>query len=181
MIIKDYDPKDIDMKMLYEDTSWGAIELNYNLDVEKLTQYYADVKKNFNHMYFDFYNFPDRLNVEVSKQYMDLGYCGYYCGPISGYTLAWPVEKYEPLLEVVTDKVNMEVPSPYNGVLTAILVDEGAVVPMGTPIAEMDAEGVDGGEVSNQPEIKEETTEISPPASSAGVFLKEKLTFTLKT
>ena len=30
MIIKDYDPKDIDMKMLYEDTSWGAIELNYN-------------------------------------------------------------------------------------------------------------------------------------------------------
>ena len=31
MIIKDYDPKDIDMKMLYEDTSWGAIELNCNL------------------------------------------------------------------------------------------------------------------------------------------------------
>ena len=27
------------------------------------------------------------------------------------------VEKYEPLLEVVTDKVNMEVPSPYNGTL----------------------------------------------------------------
>ena len=52
------------------------------------------------------------------------------------------VEKYEPLLEVVTDKVNMEVPSPYNGILTAILVDEGAVVPMGTPIAEMDADGV---------------------------------------
>ena len=97
MIIKDYDPKDIDMKMLYEETSWGAIEINNNLDVEKLTQYYADVKKNFNHMYFDFYNFPERLNVEVSKQYMDLGYCGYYCGPISGYTLAWPVEKYEPL------------------------------------------------------------------------------------
>ena len=48
-------------------------------------------------MYFDFYNFPDRLNVEVSKQYMDLGYCGYYCGPISGYTLAWPKERYEPL------------------------------------------------------------------------------------
>ena len=83
------------------------------------------------------------------------------------------VEKYEPLLEVVTDKVNMEVPSPYNGILTAILVDEGAVVPMGTPIAEMDAEGVDGGEISKEPEIKEETTEISPPASSAGIFLKD--------
>ena len=80
------------------------------------------------------------------------------------------VEKYEPLLEVVTDKVNMEVPSPYNGILTAILVDEGAVVPMGTPIAEMDADGVDGGEVSTEPEIKDKTTEISPPASSAGIF-----------
>ena len=83
------------------------------------------------------------------------------------------VEKYEPLLEVVTDKVNMEVPSPYNGILTAILVDEGAVVPMGTPIAEMDADGVDGGEVSTEPEIKDKTTEISPPASSAGIFLKD--------
>jgi len=83
------------------------------------------------------------------------------------------VEKYEPLLEVVTDKVNMEVPSPYNGTLTAILVDEGAVVPMGTPIAEMDADGVDGGEVSTEPEIKDETTEISSPASSAGIFLKD--------
>ena len=83
------------------------------------------------------------------------------------------VEKYEPLLEVVTDKVNMEVPSPYNGTLTAILVDEGAVVPMGTPIAEMDADGVDGGEVSTEPEIKDKTTEISPPASSAGIFLKD--------
>ena len=74
------------------------------------------------------------------------------------------VEKYEPLLEVVTDKVNMEVPSPYNGKLTAILVDEGEVVPMGTPIAEMDADGVDGADVPKEPEIKEQTsTEITPP------------------
>tara|TARA_Y100000814_G_scaffold245614_1_gene190793 strand:- start:2758 stop:4098 length:1341 start_codon:yes stop_codon:yes gene_type:complete len=84
------------------------------------------------------------------------------------------VEKYEPLLEVVTDKVNMEVPSPYNGKLTAILVDEGEVVPMGTPIAEMDADGVDGADVAKEPEIKEQTsTEITPPASSAGIFLKD--------
>lgn len=84
------------------------------------------------------------------------------------------VEKYEPLLEVVTDKVNMEVPSPYNGKLTAILVEEGAVVPMGTPIAEMDADGVDGGEVDKESEIKEETSpEIIAPVSSAGIFLKD--------
>jgi pyruvate/2-oxoglutarate dehydrogenase complex dihydrolipoamide acyltransferase (E2) component len=84
------------------------------------------------------------------------------------------VEKYEPLLEVVTDKVNMEIPSPYSGKLIAILVAEGDVVPMGTPIAEMDAEG----DVSNTPQgtiqtIEEPAPEITVPNSTAGVFLKD--------
>ena len=48
------------------------------------------------------------------------------------------VEKYDPLLEVMTDKVNMEVPSPHSGTLTKILVAEGDSVPMGSPIAEME-------------------------------------------
>ncbi|HVB11310.1 MAG TPA: biotin/lipoyl-containing protein, partial [Bacillota bacterium] len=45
------------------------------------------------------------------------------------------VKKYEPLLEVVTDKVNAEVPSTASGVLQEILVPEGQTVPVGTPIA----------------------------------------------
>jgi pyruvate/2-oxoglutarate dehydrogenase complex dihydrolipoamide acyltransferase (E2) component len=45
------------------------------------------------------------------------------------------VEKYEPLLEVITDKVNAEVPSPYAGVLREILAEEGATVPNNTEIA----------------------------------------------
>jgi pyruvate/2-oxoglutarate dehydrogenase complex dihydrolipoamide acyltransferase (E2) component len=45
------------------------------------------------------------------------------------------VAKYEPLLEVITDKVNAEVPSPYEGVLTEILVEEGATVPNNAEIA----------------------------------------------
>ena len=48
------------------------------------------------------------------------------------------LEKYEPLVEVVTDKVTMEVPSPVDGVLIRILVEEGATVPMGAPIAEVE-------------------------------------------
>ena len=47
------------------------------------------------------------------------------------------VEKYDPLVEVVTDKVNMEFPSPASGVLTKIIAREGDVVPMGSTIAEM--------------------------------------------
>jgi 2-oxoisovalerate dehydrogenase E2 component (dihydrolipoyl transacylase) len=45
------------------------------------------------------------------------------------------VAKYEPLLEVITDKVNAEVPSPVEGILTEILVEEGATVPNNAEIA----------------------------------------------
>jgi 2-oxoisovalerate dehydrogenase E2 component (dihydrolipoyl transacylase) len=45
------------------------------------------------------------------------------------------VAKYEPLVEVITDKVNVEMPSPFAGVLRQILVEEGATVVVGTSIA----------------------------------------------
>ena len=51
------------------------------------------------------------------------------------------VEKYEPIVEVITDKVNAEVPSPFAGTLTAILVQEGETVPNNAEIAEIDGEG----------------------------------------
>ena len=65
-----------------------------------------------------------------------------------------PVERYDALVEVTTDKVNMEMPAPASGVLTRILVDEGAVVPMGAVIAEMDVEG----------DVVQAPPEPSPPA-----------------
>jgi 2-oxoisovalerate dehydrogenase E2 component (dihydrolipoyl transacylase) len=45
------------------------------------------------------------------------------------------VAKYEPLVEVVTDKVNAEVPSPFEGILREILAEEGSVVPNNAEIA----------------------------------------------
>jgi 2-oxoisovalerate dehydrogenase E2 component (dihydrolipoyl transacylase) len=45
------------------------------------------------------------------------------------------VEKYEPFVEVSTDKVNAEVPSPVSGVIREVLVKEGETVATGTPIA----------------------------------------------
>jgi pyruvate dehydrogenase complex dihydrolipoamide acetyltransferase long form len=47
------------------------------------------------------------------------------------------VDKYEPIVEVITDKVNAEVPSPIAGTLTAILAEEGATVPNNADIAEI--------------------------------------------
>jgi 2-oxoisovalerate dehydrogenase E2 component (dihydrolipoyl transacylase) len=48
-----------------------------------------------------------------------------------------PVEKYEPLLEVETDKVASEIPSPFAGTLTSILAEEGQTVPVGAPVCEI--------------------------------------------
>jgi 2-oxoisovalerate dehydrogenase E2 component (dihydrolipoyl transacylase) len=51
------------------------------------------------------------------------------------------VDKYEPIVEVVTDKVNAEVPSPFEGTLSAILVQEGETVANNTEIAVIDGAG----------------------------------------
>ena len=48
------------------------------------------------------------------------------------------VEKYDPLVEVITDKVNMELPSPVEGVLREIIANEGDTVPMGGLIADIE-------------------------------------------
>src|SRR3954471_5360205 len=45
------------------------------------------------------------------------------------------VESDEPLLEISTDKVDTEVPSPGSGTLTQILVQEGETVDVGTRLA----------------------------------------------
>jgi len=51
------------------------------------------------------------------------------------------VAKYEPLVEVITDKVNSEIPSPAEGVLLEIRVPEGETVKVGTLIALIGAPG----------------------------------------
>jgi 2-oxoisovalerate dehydrogenase E2 component (dihydrolipoyl transacylase) len=45
------------------------------------------------------------------------------------------IELDEPLVEVITDKVTAEIPSPVAGVLSSILVEEGQTVPIGREIA----------------------------------------------
>ena len=51
------------------------------------------------------------------------------------------VEEYEPLLEVNTDKVDTEVPSPASGVVLEILAPEGVTVRAGAILALIEAVG----------------------------------------
>jgi 2-oxoglutarate dehydrogenase E2 component (dihydrolipoamide succinyltransferase) len=59
-----------------------------------------------------------------------------------------PIGRDEPLLEISTDKVDTEVPSPGEGVVAEILVQEGETVEVGTVIARI---GPAGAEVAPAP------------------------------
>ena len=90
------------------------------------------------------------------------------------------VEVDETLLEVATDKVDTEVPSPEAGVLVEVLAEEGDVIEVGKPIAIIETDADAAGDVSSggseeeteeaetQEVEAEETEEESAPAASSG-------------
>jgi pyruvate dehydrogenase E2 component (dihydrolipoamide acetyltransferase) len=67
------------------------------------------------------------------------------------------VDADEPLLEISTDKVDTEVPSPASGTLTQILVQEGETVEVGTKLAQIG--GAAGG-------VEPEAPPAAPPAEA---------------
>lgn len=77
------------------------------------------------------------------------------------------VDKYEPIVEVITDKVNAEVPSPFAGTLREILVQEGETVPNDTEIAVIDAAG-DGAEAEPETASPGGAASAEAPAAVAG-------------
>jgi 2-oxoisovalerate dehydrogenase E2 component (dihydrolipoyl transacylase) len=54
------------------------------------------------------------------------------------------IAKYESIAEVITDKVNAEIPAPADGVMSELIAPEGAVVPVGQPICSIDTVAADG-------------------------------------
>ena len=52
-----------------------------------------------------------------------------------------PVEADEPIVELETDKVNLEVPSPVKGVLTEINSKDGSVVEVGALLGTVSESG----------------------------------------
>lgn len=80
-----------------------------------------------------------------------------------------PVEEYEPLLEVNTDKVDTEVPSPANGVILDILITEGSTVQAGELLAWIGKPGekIPAQSTSQTVEEMPETESVSTPAASA--------------
>jgi 2-oxoglutarate dehydrogenase E2 component (dihydrolipoamide succinyltransferase) len=84
------------------------------------------------------------------------------------------VDKYEPIVEVITDKVNAEVPSPFEGTLTQILVQEGETVPNNTEIAVIDAVGEGAQATSEAASPSGAATPEAPAAMSTAEALVDE-------
>ena len=82
------------------------------------------------------------------------------------------VARGEPLVEVETDKVNSELESPYEGVLTEIVVAEGTTVPVGEVIARIEDAGsaAETSEVSREPvaDRRDEKASTGPGTETEG-------------
>src|SRR3989440_994571 len=61
------------------------------------------------------------------------------------------VNKYDLLVEVQTDKVNTEIPSPVAGTLKEVKVEEGQTVPIGTLLAVFDTADGEAAATTPQP------------------------------
>lgn len=75
------------------------------------------------------------------------------------------IEAEESVIEIATDKVDSEVPSPTDGVLVKKLFDEGDVVKVGEVIGYIEAEGAGGA--TAEPAKEEPKQEQSAPAVAA--------------
>ena len=75
------------------------------------------------------------------------------------------VEVDEPLLEVSTDKVDTEIPSPASGILRSIAVDEDETVAVGAQLAVIeDSETSDSAPARTSPPAQD----TAPPQEAAG-------------
>lgn len=78
-----------------------------------------------------------------------------------------PVAKYESIAEVITDKVNAEIPSPVDGVMGELIAPEGAVIAVGQPICSIETEG------AAEPLAESPAAPTQPAAAPASVSSQE--------
>jgi len=80
------------------------------------------------------------------------------------------VKRDEPLVEVVTDKVNAEIPSPFEGKLVKIAVSEGETVRVGAVIAQIETAAAAAAQAPAKEKEKEAATappEVPPEPSAS--------------
>lgn len=78
------------------------------------------------------------------------------------------VKRDEPIYQMETDKAVMDVESPYEGQLTEWLAEVDTILPIGSPVANMEvAEGVREMEIHGAPSAAKAENSVSPSSGSA--------------
>ena len=77
------------------------------------------------------------------------------------------VRREEPLVEIQTDKINVEIPSPADGVLSAIVVPEGTTVLVGTEIGSIGGSAEAAAPAAAAPAAKAVATAATATAVAA--------------
>jgi 2-oxoglutarate dehydrogenase E2 component (dihydrolipoamide succinyltransferase) len=77
------------------------------------------------------------------------------------------IEADEPLLEISTDKVDTEVPSPASGTLTQILVQEGETVDVGTKLGQIGGSATADAPAAESPPEPETAAPAEPATAEA--------------
>nr|WP_279326593.1 dihydrolipoamide acetyltransferase family protein [Bacillus kexueae] len=77
------------------------------------------------------------------------------------------VNKYDPIAEVMTDKVNAEVPSSFTGVIKELVAQEGQTLAVGEVICTIEVEGGSSSEAAPAEEVKEEKVEETAKQEAA--------------
>ncbi|UOQ42582.1 2-oxo acid dehydrogenase subunit E2 [Halobacillus salinarum] len=76
------------------------------------------------------------------------------------------INKYDPIAEVMTDKVNAEVPSSFTGVIKELVADEGDTISVGDLMCYIEVEGAGSESADAKDETEKKETEAKQPSQA---------------
>ncbi|MCC9021159.1 dihydrolipoamide acetyltransferase family protein [Bacillus nakamurai] len=84
------------------------------------------------------------------------------------------VNKYDPIAEVMTDKVNAEVPSSFSGTITELVGEEGQTLAVGEVICKIETEEAQTAAALKQGGAEQKTAAAAPESSGGGTSNKAR-------
>ena len=90
-------------------------------------------------------------------------------GVVEGEVVQWhvsvgdSVSEDDPIVDVMTDKATVTIPSPVSGVISSLSGDVGDMIAVGSSLMEIDSEGEGGGPAAEDAEVQEPVPDPIPP------------------
>ena len=90
-------------------------------------------------------------------------------GVVEGEVVQWhvsvgdSVSEDDPIVDVMTDKATVTIPSPVSGVISSLSGDVGDMIAVGSSLMEIDSEGEGGGPAAEDAEVQEPVPDPDPP------------------